>query len=189
MGKMILPRNKNQWSSTMKWSIYVYMCVCVCVLCETRFGKYSSTVDVSTVAVGRGTALQAEKSWVWFPMVSLEFFLHLVHPATLCPWGSTQPLTEMTSTNIYWLDKGARCIELTSLQLLVPIVRKYWLPVQACDFIALPLPYSSIASYVCHIEGQIGTFARVCTFYHIINILWIGRTDMCCVIHCTILHN
>ena len=34
------------------------------VYIETRFGKYSSIVDVDTGAVVRGTALQTGKSWV-----------------------------------------------------------------------------------------------------------------------------
>jgi len=36
---------------------------------------------------GRGTKLQARKLWVWFPMVSLEFFVDLNIPAVLWPWG------------------------------------------------------------------------------------------------------
>jgi hypothetical protein len=39
------------------------------------------------VAVGWGTALQARRSWVWSPMVSLEFFIDIILPAALCPWG------------------------------------------------------------------------------------------------------
>jgi hypothetical protein len=38
-------------------------------------------------AVGWGTALQTGRSRVWFPMVSLEFFIAIILPAALWPWG------------------------------------------------------------------------------------------------------
>ena len=38
-------------------------------------------------AVGWGTALQAGRSRVRFPMVSLEFFIDIILPVTLWPWG------------------------------------------------------------------------------------------------------
>ena len=49
-------------------------------------------------AVGWGTALQARRSWVRFPMVSLDFFIDIILPAL----GSTQPLTEMSTRNVSW---------------------------------------------------------------------------------------
>jgi hypothetical protein len=36
---------------------------------------------------GWGTALQTRRSQDWFPMVSLEFFIDLILPAALWPWG------------------------------------------------------------------------------------------------------
>jgi hypothetical protein len=38
-------------------------------------------------AVGWGTALQARRLWVWFLMVSLDFFIDIILLATLWPWG------------------------------------------------------------------------------------------------------
>jgi hypothetical protein len=37
--------------------------------------------------VGWGTALQTGRSQVRFPMVSLEFFIYIILPAALWPWG------------------------------------------------------------------------------------------------------
>ena len=38
-------------------------------------------------AAGWGTALQVRRSRVWFPMVSLEFFIDTILLAALWPWG------------------------------------------------------------------------------------------------------
>ena len=38
-------------------------------------------------AVGWGTVLQAGRSWVRLLVVSLEFFIDIILPATLWPWG------------------------------------------------------------------------------------------------------
>ena len=52
-------------------------------------------------AVGWGTALQAGRSRVRFPMVSLEFFIDIILLAAL--W----PLTEMSTRSISWGVKAA----------------------------------------------------------------------------------
>jgi hypothetical protein len=36
---------------------------------------------------GRGTALHAGRSRIRFPMVPLEFFIDVILPAALWPWG------------------------------------------------------------------------------------------------------
>jgi len=65
---------------------------------------YNELTSTSYSLLARGgTALQAERSRVRFPLVSLESFL----PSLLWPWGSTQPLTEMSTTNISWWVKAA----------------------------------------------------------------------------------
>jgi len=57
--------------------------------------------------------VQAGRSRVRFPMVSLEFFNDNTSGRTMA-LGSTQPLTEMSTRNISW-GKSGRCVGLTTL--------------------------------------------------------------------------
>jgi hypothetical protein len=54
--------------------------------------------------VGWGTALQAGRSWVRFPMASWEFFIYIILPAALWHWGGLS--LQGTSD---------RCVALTTL--------------------------------------------------------------------------
>jgi len=61
-------------------------------------------------AVSWGTVLQAGRSQVRFPILSLEFLIDIILPVALWVLGSTQPLT-----NEYLRGKGGRCVGLTTL--------------------------------------------------------------------------
>jgi hypothetical protein len=66
-------------------------------------------------AVSWGTALQAGRLRVQFPIVSMEFF-HWHNPSgRTMALGLTQPLTEMSTSNIPLGGKGNRCVGLTTL--------------------------------------------------------------------------
>ena len=41
------------------------------------------------------------------PVVVIGIFIEIIIPAVLWPWGSTQPLTEMSTRNIFWGVKAA----------------------------------------------------------------------------------
>jgi hypothetical protein len=98
--------------------------------CVTLLGVRGSVV-------GWGTALQAGMSWVLFPMVSLEFFIHIILLAAL--WSC-----EMSTRNISWEVKVAGAHGWQTYHLHVPTVIKSGNlnlleasgPVQACNGIA-----------------------------------------------------
>ena len=64
-------------------------------------------------AVGWGTSLKARRSRVWFPMVSLEFFIDIILPGM----GLTQPITELSTRNISWGGGGQGQIAVTVWQI------------------------------------------------------------------------
>ena len=73
--------------------------------------------------------------------------------------GSTQPLTEMSTSNIFWVGKGGRCVEMTNLSPHVPIFMKSGSlnilepsgPVQACIGIGSPICWKKVktVSFFC----------------------------------------
>jgi hypothetical protein len=63
--------------------------------------------------VGCGTMLQAGRLRVRFPTKSLDFLIDLILPPALWPGGSTQPVTEMSTTNFLGV-KGGRSVNLTT---------------------------------------------------------------------------
>jgi hypothetical protein len=113
-------------------------------------------VGVRGGAVRWGTALQAGRSRVQFPMVSYVIF-HWHKPfGRNMAMGLTQPLTEMSTRNISWGVKAAGTYGWQTYHLPVPIVLKSGsLNLQACNGIALPLLqlYQRIAVYcVVHVN-------------------------------------
>ena len=98
-------------------------------------------MDACSGTVGWSTVLQAGRSWVWFPMVSWELFIDIILPAALMALGSTQPLTEMSTTNIPWGREGSQCIVLTTFPSSCADCIEIWEPQTPGSLRAFPGPY------------------------------------------------
>jgi hypothetical protein len=77
--------------------------------------------------VGWGTALQTGRSRVRFPMVSLEFYIDIILPAALWPWGWLS-LYQKWVPGIISEGKDGRCLGLTALPPSCPECLEIWKP-------------------------------------------------------------
>jgi len=69
-------------------------------------------------ALDSGIMLQAGRSRVRIPTVSLEFFIDVIVPA--------ERLREMSTRDIFWRGKGVRCVGLTALPLSCANCLEIW---------------------------------------------------------------
>ena len=75
-----------------------------------RVRKCDNNKDAcAVVPLFEGTAVQAGRSRVRFPMGSLKIFIDLIHPAALWPWGRLEYKGSALE------DKCGRCVGLTTL--------------------------------------------------------------------------
>jgi hypothetical protein len=114
-----------------------------CTLFYECFNGVFDTFRGTRWRTGWGTALQTGRSWVRFPMVSLEFFIDIILPVALWPWGR-HSLQQKWVPEIFTGVKGGRCVGLTILPPSCADCLKIWVPQpprthRACQGIALPL--------------------------------------------------
>jgi len=77
------------------------------------FGQPKYIVWARGGAHGWGTALQAGRSRIWFPLVSVKFFVEIILPAAVNPGVDSAP--NRNKYQEYFLgDKGSRCAGLTN---------------------------------------------------------------------------
>ena len=82
--------------------------------CVVKFTCLLSAAGARGSAVCWGTALQVGRSRVRFPMVPLEFFIDIILPVALWPWGWFS-LEQKWVSGIFPGAKGCRCVGLTTL--------------------------------------------------------------------------
>jgi hypothetical protein len=91
------------------------------------FTSTKSNRGSSGGAVGWGTAIQAVRLRIRFPMVSLEFFIDIILPAAQWPWGNTA--SNRNKYQEYFMGgKGGRCVGLTTLLLSCVDYLEIWEP-------------------------------------------------------------
>ena len=74
-----------QSPSTSKSLWRAITCYTICQLTDTL--DTPPQIAVNSGVISCGTALQAGRSRVRFPMVSLEFFIDIILPTAQWPWG------------------------------------------------------------------------------------------------------
>jgi len=78
------------------------------------FLRFTNSLCLTVPGTCWRTAIQAGRSWVRFPMVSLELFIDTVLLAALWLWGWPS-LWQKWVSEIFAGDKGGRCVVLTAL--------------------------------------------------------------------------
>jgi len=75
------------WLPKLSKFIFIQIVLCLLSLIGWDLMYGNKEIRVRGVAAGWGTALQAGRSRVRFPLQSLEFVIDLILPDTLLPWG------------------------------------------------------------------------------------------------------
>ena len=69
------------------WNNFSFIIIIIIIIIIITTTTTTTTTGARGGAVGWGTALQVGRSRFRFPMVSLDFFIDIILPATLWPWG------------------------------------------------------------------------------------------------------
>jgi len=108
--------NEIGWSDfwILSWKLSLLRHSTVFHTLHKKMLGYYPTLGARGSAVDWGTALNVGRSRVRFPMVSLEFFIDIILPAALWPWGWLS-LWQKWVPGIFPGGKGGQCVGLTTL--------------------------------------------------------------------------
>jgi len=115
---------------------------------------------VSVGAVGCGTAIQAGRSRARFPMGRLQFFIDVILPAALCPWGRLS-LKGSECQEYFLVVKGGRCVIQSEKSPYTP--NKMINRPEHARFKALTAVLTKIQVFWKWTCRQLPTFRRVCS--------------------------
>ena len=117
--------------------------------------------------VGCGTALQAGRSRVRFPMVSLEFFIDIILPVALWPLGGLHSLEQKCIPGIFPGEEGkdGRCVRLTTLSLLFGDRLEIWKLQTPGKLRAYPGLYRDYSTHV--VSMEVTNYEKYFDFLHI----------------------
>jgi len=106
-----------------------------------------------------GTVLQARRSWVQFPLVSLEYFIYMILSTALWPWDWLS-FQQKWVPGIFPGGKDGWCIGLTNLLPSCADCLEIWEPqspgtLWTCNLPVQRLLYLYLCMFTCHFYGTI----------------------------------
>jgi hypothetical protein len=116
---------------------------------------------------GWGTMIQAGRSWVRFPMRTLDFSLDLTLPAAPWPWGRLTLLTEMSTRKLPGSKERSARKTHNLTAICERIFYKMWEPLRLTTLRASTASYMDSLMFYLYMELEHSVFARARNWIYI----------------------